>query len=288
VARFVHRFVLTVFSKKGKIMQRRAFNWALIETALALGVFVAQQTVAQAETATFTIQTDTTLDYKSQTTNYGSSTETDLYLNDYVATTAAFSGTKPGRGAISFKDSSGNSIVSLPTGAVVTSVTLSLWCVENWQSSATVLASTPKAMVYALTTAFTESGATWKTYDGTNAWTTAGGDYDSSVYAESGAANGNSWTTIDLTSIWSNADVQNNGLLLTFDPEDESVFSNAAGIGAFCKLFFSSAEAGSYAPYLTITYSAVPEPASIAMLGIGALGFVAYRRRKNKNASQLP
>jgi hypothetical protein len=264
-------------------MQNIISNSTYVKLALIICILSAKQSISRAEIATFYITTDTTLDYKSQSSNYGTSSGLDLYLNDYTANSTDVSATKPTRALLSFIDDSKNSIVSLPTDTVITSVTLNLYCYNCWNRDSAVLSQSPKIVAYALTSSFSESKATWLTTDGSTSWTAAGGDYDKSVYAESGTITGASWTTIDLTSIWDNANVQNNGIIITFDPEDTSIFTNAAGISAFIKRFFYSSDSSgtTYDPHITITYEHVPEPSTIAMLitvGI-AIGMVIKHRK---------
>ena len=64
----------------------------------------------------------------------------------------------------------------------------------------------------------TADGATWDTWDGSSAWTTAGGDYDASAVAGSSitAATGD-WASWDITTLaqgWLDGSFPNNGLLL--------------------------------------------------------------------------
>lgn len=62
----------------------------------------------------------------------------------------------------------------IPTGSTVTSATLSLYAYDP--------ASTRTYYGHRVTHAWTENGVTWNTYDGTNSWTTPGGDYAASTF----------------------------------------------------------------------------------------------------------
>ncbi|MFD6679900.1 golvesin C-terminal-like domain-containing protein [Micromonospora parva] len=72
--------------------------------------------------------------------------------------------------------------------------------------------------VYKLKRAFNETSATWNSYDGTNAWTTAGGDYDTAWKASfNGFTNDPEWETWDVTTAvdgWVKTPASNYGLLL--------------------------------------------------------------------------
>jgi len=98
--------------------------------------------------------------------------------------------------------------------------------------------------------AITNDGATWNTYDGTNAWTTAGGDFDSFIFAS------NSTTVIDgtlefdiknLVEGWVNGTWPNYGVLLKHN--NETVNGN--------DLIYSSdyVTDPTKRPKLTVTYS---------------------------------
>ncbi|MEV4481857.1 DNRLRE domain-containing protein [Micromonospora coxensis] len=72
--------------------------------------------------------------------------------------------------------------------------------------------------VYKLKRAFNETKATWNSYDGVNAWTTAGGDYDTAWKASfNGFTNDPEWETWDVTTAvkgWHTIPGSNYGLLL--------------------------------------------------------------------------
>lgn len=130
--------------------------------------------------------------------------------------------------------------------------------------------------LYPLTQAFTESGASWNTCDGSNAWTAAGGDYDAgaSVLAAKGPAgvyggdaNGKFFTW-DITPLLTNpatyAELQTYGALLDAGTATPQKFAS----------FNSSDKTGypqSYLPALTLV-RANGAPDQSANLGVLAEG----------------
>ena len=74
--------------------------------------------------------------------------------------------------------------------------------------------------LYPLTRPFAEAGATWNSADGTNAWTVAGGDFDTNSFAVA-ARNTNGWFRWDITALLADAaaraNLLANGALLQID-----------------------------------------------------------------------
>lgn len=99
---------------------------------------------------------DTMLKANAATTNFG--TDVDLEVGELTGNANFIR-----RVLIKFD------LSTLPSDATINSATLSLRCVADLASSATTY------RVYRLKRAWTETGATWNTYDGTNNWSTAGG-----------------------------------------------------------------------------------------------------------------
>ncbi len=89
-------------------------------------------------------------------------------------------------------------------------------------------------------------GADWQTYDGTNAWSTPGGEFDPMPYGSASvvSATWTAWEIGDLVQGWVSGDFPNQGLLLNGD----GVISNAS---------FAARETNNLpdAPKLTITYA---------------------------------
>jgi hypothetical protein len=99
---------------------------------------------------------DTMIRANQPTTNYG--TEIDIRIGEETGNPNFIN-----RTLIKFN------LSALPADATINSATLSLRATVDAASAATTY------RVYRLKRAWTESGATWNTYDGTNNWQTAGG-----------------------------------------------------------------------------------------------------------------
>lgn len=142
--------------------------------------------------------------------------------------------------------------------------------------------------LHPLTQAFAETGATWNTYDGSNAWLAAGGDYDAgaSALAVKGTPgvygndpNGKFFTwdvTPLLTNATTRAELQNNGALLdagTASPQRYATFNSSDKTG------YPQA----YLPFVTVVL-ANPDPDRSADLGVlpeGAFSNVVEDLRPN-------
>ena len=133
----------------------------------------------------------------------------------------------------------------IPTGATIQSAVLELF----YQSSRVNTAETLR--LHRLTRSWTEAGATWRTYDGTNNWTVQGGDFDPAVIASATVdATVNVWKQWNVTSLvqsWASGTAANFGVLLESPP-------NSANSE---RRFVSSENAvAAQRPRLTITYVA--------------------------------
>ncbi|MEU8299831.1 DNRLRE domain-containing protein [Micromonospora sp. NPDC048909] len=148
--------------------------------------------------------TDTTLAQSRPTENV------DVYDGDpYVS---------PGNNSPYYGDTHGllkfPTLTGIPTDAQVVDADLRLYNTSLFPGTDT----DEYVDVYKLKRAFTETKATWNTYDGVNAWTTAGGDYDTTWKAgATGFTNDPEWASWDITAAvkgWVTTPTSNNGLLL--------------------------------------------------------------------------
>ena len=146
--------------------------------------------------------------------------------------------------------------------------------------------------LYPLTQTFTEDGASWNTFDGSNAWTTAGGDFDAanSVLAVKGVPgvygsdpNGKFFTW-DLTPLLTNAtaraELQACGALLDAGTADPQRFAS----------FNSSDKTGypqEYLPALTLVRAngAPDQSANLGVLAEGAFSNAVSGLRPNTSYS---
>lgn len=164
---------------------------------------------------------DTWITSSAPTTNYGTGTyfavgENDTDGSGYI-----------NRGLIKFD------LSSIPPTATVTSATLYLTQEGEAASNARTM------RIYRSKRAWTETGATYNKYDGTNNWATAGGmgaaDYDSSEVGNISlsATEANGEKTITLSASLINEMVRgtftNNGFILAMDTnvDDQHIFSSS-------------------------------------------------------------
>ncbi len=124
-------------------------------------------------------------------------------------------------------------------------------------------------------------GATWDTYDGTNAWTTAGGDYDATTHVD--AAEGDTWFSWDITSLWDNTNLRSYGALLCLSNESYDLSDLSTPNDSMPRVAFNSAQytPAGYAPYIEVI-TAVPEPATIVLLASGCLCLPALLPRRKQ------
>ena len=115
--------------------------------------------------------------------------------------------------------------------------------------------------VWKCTRAYTNAGATWNTYDGSNSWTAGGGDYvtTSPVGNNSNIPASASWQSWDVTEIVKDAIDNESGIANIL-----MKFNNEIGI-YYIPLYCSKENVGNH-PYLTITYDKFvldDDPASV-------------------------
>jgi len=180
--------------------------------------------------------------------------------------------------------------ITVPDGMAIESVTLKLWCYQyNKNGAATNFSMALYPLIHSWVEGTGKSGqglltgATWITYDGNQSWTTAGGDYDSSVSVMAASTPViNSWTTFDLSSIWSNANLQTYGALLTVSPEDGTLVPTGQWITeSFATDDWVNDPGTDYNPYISVTFMPVPEPVAWLTLLSGCIGAkLCLRRRK--------
>jgi hypothetical protein len=127
----------------------------------------------------------------------------------------------------------------------ISSVKLYLYCAT--------LKETPTVNVHAITRTTWEADATWNTYDGTNAWTSAGGDYNATVIDATAITAATAWYSWVLMGTGSDNPLTLNwGDVVHLMPK----LSNEGAVYEYAT--FSSAEAASNKPYLEITCVAPP------------------------------
>jgi hypothetical protein len=227
-------------------------------------------TAAKAETIQYPIVSDVQLDSQSPTLNFGVSATAKAVVNGQDGSLA-------------------HAVFQIPSevwNTPLESIVSAKVCFYAWkdQTLGRNVRLHPLARGFAEGTgngAATGDGATWLSYDGTNLWDTAGGDYESGVWAEAlKPSEGFGWFSWDISgaSLWNNSNLRSFGAILKMGDESDPGYPNMP------RAPFSSHESTSYPhPYVEITTGAVavPEPATAAMLLAGGLlvAGVGFRRR---------
>jgi hypothetical protein len=143
---------------------------------------------------------DTYIDYTSTSTNYGSSSR--LYINQY---NDPIDGNRP---MIQFNAS------SLQDKELVDA---NIWLYRHDGS----INQNGIVRVFRLIQNWTEDGATWNTYDGTNGWAVVGGDYNTTEYDNKmvyvSINRWYSWDITDLVNKWLTGTFPNYGIIFIAD-----------------------------------------------------------------------
>lgn len=164
--------------------------------------------------------------------------------------------------------------------ATINSVTFS-WTGAADSSASSVL----QIDLFRLTQSFTETGVTWNSRNGTNLWTTPGGDFSGTLLS-SQSGNPNTGTSSG-NPLWTFASSANfiSAAQSAFDSGGQTLYfiaklNDETGLTRriFQILGDENATTGSR-PSLTVNYTAVPEPGIVALFAIAA-GTVLFRRRR--------
>lgn len=170
--------------------------------------------------STLTLQPDGTdgvdnfLNSAAPTTNYGTGTTMNIGELNSSAQVA--------RALIKFD------LSSLPPTSVVATATLCMTIAGDYSDAARTM------RVYRQLKAWTEAGATWNKYDGSNNWTTAGGfdaadceqtDIGSIALTQSESGEKSISLTPSKVQEWISGALANNGMLIKMDGENNDAYS---------------------------------------------------------------
>jgi len=143
-------------------------------------------------------------------------------------------------------------LTAVPAGASILSATLNLNLFRNTGSQTDMVQAHRATRDWTEGNGTTNSGATWNRYDGVNAWTTPGGDFDPTI-AGSFVAAGTGWKSMDITGLirdWVDGVYPNHGMILRSPPAP----------GNNEKRFYTSDDnRPALRPYLTICYQSAPQ-----------------------------
>ena len=222
----------------------RIHRWASGLCLLTLAAALVPAT-GRAATVQYPILIDTQIDSRDPDINFSTDDNVKVVVNGMDGSLA-------------------RAVFELPAAALavplssITSVTVGYYVWNDQTEDRTV-------RLLPLTQSFDVSTATWNTYDGTSAWATLGGDFDTGMYVDAmEPAGGSGFFTWDITSMWSDANLRTNGAILMMDDESDPGATNMP------RAPFSSAESGGDpTPYVEIT--TVPEPGTCVALLVGSV-----------------
>ncbi len=147
----------------------------------------------------------------------------DTYLQDTDATsdfgdsTVLYIGLKTGKASVKYRALLYFDCSSIPSNAIVNSVTFT-----TWSGALNDYSASKPCTVYQARKNFT-ADANWNTYDGTTAWTVPGGDYNASPSASFTLTQGQTITSATLAAIVQDAVTSKAGALrLLIKADDES------------------------------------------------------------------
>lgn len=164
----------------------------------------------------------------------------------------------------------------LLTGATINSATLTMTYAEDDSSSANELVTID---LHQLSSSFTNDGVTWTSRNGTDDWTTAGGDFGGILASASTnpfTASTNDTVTFSSGALATQAQGTIGGslfLLLKLNNEDTAARNIVR--------FYGEAGVDTEGPVasLNLNYTAVPEPSAFALV-MGVFGVVCLRRSR--------
>jgi hypothetical protein len=184
--------------------------------------------------------------------NLNTGADEAIWLTHDVSTSTGFF---PFRGLYKFNIDS----LGIPSDADINSATLMIYYYysmdtqsqQNGQSSSIAITAYPLSRDWVEGTgtfdAGTTDGACWNSYDGTNTWTTAGGDYASSPTGSGSTPSSYGYTSVSITNIvkgWISGSITNYGTIIKGDTSHE-----------YLKQFYSSDHSSaSQRPKLEIDY----------------------------------
>jgi hypothetical protein len=239
-------------------------RWWCLMCSLFGTAAMAPAATAYADMMQYPILSDAQLDSRDATSNFGASTSVKVVVN----------GTD---GSLSRAVFQIPSAVWDTAGIVVSAkVYFYVWDDQTLGRDVRLHPLTQGFVEGTGTGSVTGDGATWLSYDGTNLWNAAGGDYDALVGVDAVKPSDDfGWFTWDITAMWNDPNLRSFGGILKMSDESDPGYPNQP------RAPLSSSESTKYPhPYVEVT--SVPEPCSGILFLAGSILMIGVILRRGR------
>lgn len=194
------------------------------------------QAQANPNTITLTINTDTYIDSRDPTYNFGVSTTAKVVVNGIDGSLTRTLFELP------------SEIWSISEGQLISAkVWFYVWWDQTGNRTVRLHPLTGKLVEGTGDGTSSGDGATWGTSNGTDGWTNSGGDYDPNTFVD--AVESANWFSWDIAAFWNNPSLRSFGAILRMNDESDPGYPNMPRAP-----FTSSDGPANERPYIEVVY----------------------------------